>query len=45
MVAQTIDVGGSSSAEVLQQASPSILVLFGASTQGEHLFLALQIDP
>jgi hypothetical protein len=39
-----IDVGGSSSTQVLQQASPSILVLFGAGSQGEHLFVAFQID-
>jgi hypothetical protein len=40
-----IDVGGSSSAQVLQQARLSILVLFSASSQGEHLFVACQIDP
>ena len=40
-----IDVGGSSSAQIVQQASPSIFILLGADSQGEHLFVAFQIHP
>ena len=40
-----IDVAGSSCAQVLQQASPSLLVLLSTGAQGSHLFVAFLIHP
>jgi hypothetical protein len=40
-----IDVGGSSSPQILQQASPSIFILLGAGAPRQELFVACQIYP
>jgi hypothetical protein len=39
-----IDVDRSSCPQVLEQASPSLFVLLGAGSQGEHFFVSRQIQ-
>jgi len=40
-----INVGGSSSPQILQEASPSIFILLGAGAPRQDLFVAFQIYP
>ena len=40
-----IDLGGSSPAQIVQQADPSVLAFLGAGPQCQHLFVSCQIHP